>query len=55
VEAPIVDELDLDLISLAFSRIVGRRHRPAPLHTTMVRKMRGKQQHAPAAPKKKMS
>jgi hypothetical protein len=45
MEASIVDELDLDLdlISPAFSRDAGRRQRFTPLQTTLVRKMRGEQ------------
>jgi hypothetical protein len=43
MESSIMDELDLDLISLAFSRDAGRRQHLTPLQTTLVKKMRGKQ------------
>jgi hypothetical protein len=43
MKASIVDELDLDLMSPAFSRDAGRRQHLTPLQTTLARKMRGEE------------
>jgi hypothetical protein len=52
MKALIVDELELVLISPAFSSTARCRQRSASFHTTMAKKKRGKQQQVAATPEK---